>query len=144
MNTRLIAFPSALCIFGIFFLASSTNAQTIILDFEGLPAAGYVATSYIDPAARLSNLYRDTVGVSFSSGTGYVGVVQLGANHATSGVNGISGSNPNNTVTYGNDYPITAALFRPQESYPSSGHKLRVCTRRSGRLECANSNTVCL
>jgi hypothetical protein len=90
-----------------------TAASTVTLDFDNLPSMSFIAGTPIPVAARLSTQYLDTYGVSFTSGSPYVAVVDLGVDHATSGTNGIGGSTPEGILTYAQQYPITATFFDP-------------------------------
>lgn len=93
--------------------ASSTLASPILLDFEDHAAMGYVSGTTITEAAKLSDDYLSVYGVSFSSGEDpYAAVVALGAGHATSGINGLGGSNAGK-LAYHEDYPIIATFFNP-------------------------------
>jgi hypothetical protein len=93
--------------------AEVSASNTITLNFEGLPSSGFHAGGPIPNAAQLSTQYLTTYGVSFTSGSAYVAVVNLGVGHATSGTNGIGGSTPEGILTYAQQYPITATFFDP-------------------------------
>jgi hypothetical protein len=103
-----VAFASALDA-----VASQSRAQDILVDFEGLPSMPFVAGNPIPTSARLSDGFLTTFGVRFSSGMEYVAVVELGAGHATSGVNGIGGSTDAGNLTYNMAFPVTASFFDP-------------------------------
>jgi hypothetical protein len=90
-----------------------TSASTMTLNFDGLPSMDYNAGASIPDAAQLSTQYLTTYGVSFTSGSSYVAVVDLGVGHATSGTNGIGGSTPDGILTYAQQNPITATFFDP-------------------------------
>jgi hypothetical protein len=49
----------------------------IVLNFDELPGVNYVAGTFINPSSRVSNNYLAANGVLFTSGGGYVGVVNL-------------------------------------------------------------------
>jgi hypothetical protein len=93
--------------------AQLASASTITLDFDSLPSMDYNAGASIPDAAQLSTQYLTTYGVSFTSGSSYVAVVNLGVGHATSGTNGVGGSTPDGILTYAQQYPITATFFDP-------------------------------
>jgi len=84
-----------------------------IIDFEGLPSMPHQSGERIPGIAQLSTQLLSTYGVSFSSGAGYVAVVNLGVGHAPSGSQGISGSTPDGIVTYDASHPITFSFFNP-------------------------------
>ena len=54
----------------------------------------------VPSAAQLTTQFQSTDGLTFSSAGGFASVVNLGAGHATSGTNGITGSRPDGTLTY--------------------------------------------
>ncbi|HEX7860267.1 MAG TPA: lectin-like protein [Verrucomicrobiae bacterium] len=67
------------------------NLRTItFLDFEDASTMHFMPAP-VPPSAFLADQYVQTAGVRFSSGTGPAVAVQLGENHATSGVNGFAG-----------------------------------------------------
>lgn len=92
----------------------------IVLNFDELPGVNQNAGTFIDPASRLSNNYLATDGVLFTSGGGYVGVVNLQGT-ATSQPNGISGSTAGNLVTYSQANPISATFWMPGNSGIAAG-----------------------
>ncbi len=92
------------------------------IDFESFPGnLRLTQGQIIEPASRLSDQLRSTLGISFSSGAPYVGVLALGLGHATSGVNGISGSNSNNQVDYTAFNPIDFRFWDPNNVTVASG-----------------------
>jgi hypothetical protein len=72
----------------LLFATPLASASTIVLNFDDLSAMGFGAGTPIPVSAQLSTLYRNTFGVSFTSGSPYVAVVNLGFGHATSGTPG--------------------------------------------------------
>jgi hypothetical protein len=84
-----------------------------LLDFEELIGMNYWAGNVIPAESQLSGAYLGAYGVRFSSGSPFVAVVELGAGHATSGVNGIGGSTPEGVLTYSSAYPIVISFFSP-------------------------------
>ena len=93
--------------------ANAAQGQTIVLNFDSLPAMTFLSGSPIPVSARLSDRYLRTYGVRFNSGAGYAAVINLGTGHATSGVNGIGGSTPTGNLTYNAANPITMTFFDP-------------------------------
>lgn len=91
------------------------QAQTT-LDFEGLIGMSNSPGSVIPVASRLSDAFLTTSGVTFSSGSPFVAVVNLGAGHATSGTNGIGGSTTAGTLTYFGSPLIVASFFDPTDT----------------------------
>ncbi|MGE0536608.1 MAG: hypothetical protein AB7O68_16680 [Pirellulales bacterium] len=73
----------------------------------------YFSGTPIPSDARLSDQFVSTLGVVFSSGAGYVAVVNLGSTQTTSGINGIGGSTPDGILTYDRNDPITATFYDP-------------------------------
>ena len=69
----------------------------------------------IPVASQLSDQYLSTLGVSFSSGSSYVAVVNLGQGHTTSGFNAIGGSTSGGLLTYDAGFPIVATFFDPND-----------------------------
>jgi len=121
MRTYSIRAVGMLIVSLLYVLAPNrTSAGLNVLDFEGgnLPSgvtaqASYDAGSPILSTSQLAGQYLSTYGVKFSSGSAYVAVLELGAGHATSGVNGIGGSTPDGLVTYSPDFPIVATFWDP-------------------------------
>src|SRR5579883_1523264 len=108
---RLLPAAFALAI-GLLF-ASRAQAQNVTIDFEDLSGMNFVDGNPVPDASKLTTQYLTKYGVTFDSGGGYAAVVQLGTNHATSGVNGIGGSTPDGLLTYSKQYPITIRFFDP-------------------------------
>ena len=92
--------------------------QPVVIDFEGLPGMTFYSRNPIPPPSQLSQQLVPGYGVSFSSGSPYVAVVDLGYGHATSGTNGIGGSTPGGILTYSSAYPIVATFSDP--AHPST------------------------
>jgi hypothetical protein len=86
-----------------------------VLDFEDIPGMIVSNGNPIPQESRLSDQYLTTFGVRFYSGSPYVGVRQLGAGHATSGVNGIGGSTPDGLLTQSPTNPVFASFWDPQD-----------------------------
>lgn len=103
---------TTIALLAILALAASATADPIMLDFEGFPATNYDPGEPIPAANRLSTQYLTTHGVKFSSDAPYVGVVALGADHATSGTMGLSGATLQGTTTYAGTY-FVAEFFDP-------------------------------
>jgi len=86
-----------------------------LITFESIPGVTAM-TSFIDGSdivpstGRLSTQLQMTSGVSFSSAAGYVAVVRLGSGNATSGVNGITGVNASDIITYNQPIVITFSM----------------------------------
>ena len=88
-------------------------AAPILFNFDHLTGMSFWAGTPIPSQAQLSTAYLSTYGVSFSSGSPFVAVVDLGVGHATSGQNGIGGSRPTGELTYDRMLPIVAEFFDP-------------------------------
>ena len=102
-------------IVALFFL--STTAQTfstsILLNFEDIPGMPNAAGSPIPVASRLSDQYQSTAGVTFSSGSSYVGVLYMNPGDAPSGSNVVGGSTLSGNLTYDGAFPIVATFSVP-------------------------------
>ncbi|MFG0243791.1 MAG: GC-type dockerin domain-anchored protein [Phycisphaerales bacterium JB054] len=97
-NLSLLALP---------LLSHLSMAQPVVIDFEGLPSMPHSPPGQNVPdAARLSAGFA-AVGVVFASEADHVAVVHLGEGHATSGVLGIAGVAPDNTLSYAKNIYIT-------------------------------------
>lgn len=92
-------------------VVSASPVTTI--DFEGLSSMTFYSGNAVPDNAKLSTQLVSTYGVAFASGDPWVAVVNLGLNHATSGVNGIGGSRDNGTLTYSKAFPISFEFFDP-------------------------------
>jgi len=96
-----------LCILGFPLAASAAT-----IDFESLPGMDNAMVP-VPAASQLSDQFLSTLGVSFSSGSPYVAVVNLGQFFAASGINSIGGSTPGGLLTYDAAFPIVAMFFDP-------------------------------
>lgn len=100
-------------------LASAITAHALnVITFENIPGMANAPGTPIPSQSQLSTQYLPTLGVSFSSGSPYVAVVDVGSGAATSGTNTIGGSTPGGNLTYSSAYPIVATFFDP--SNPST------------------------
>lgn len=93
-------------------LASSAHANTTIT-FETLPGMGNAPGAVVPSASQLSNQFLASDGVSFSSGAGYVAVVDhvsgCGASCTPTPPNIIGGVAADGRLSYST--PITASFF---------------------------------
>jgi len=96
-----------LCV--ILLHAQPLYSALITVDFEQFP--GMVNSNV--PIPGPSQLYNQlsSLDVLFTSGSSYVAVVNLGLDHATSGINGIGGSTSGGLLTYNQNFPITVSFF---------------------------------
>ena len=92
------------------------TAQTVNIDFEGLPAMGNYSGNPVPASAQLSSQLLSTYGASFTSesSSSFVAVVNLGAGHAPSGVNGIGGVDSSGLLSYAT--PFDVAFFLPSDT----------------------------
>ena len=91
-------------------LAGQAQANTLITFEEpALTAMANIPGSSVPLAAQLSTQFLSTLGVSFSSGAGYVAVVYHDATYTPSTPNVIGGTSLGGTLDYG--APINAAFF---------------------------------
>ncbi|PZN70784.1 MAG: hypothetical protein DM484_27915 [Candidatus Methylumidiphilus alinenensis] len=97
----------------LFFFYESATAAPIVLNLDSLPGMSFWCCSAIPSANQLSTQFLPTDGVSFTSGSSYAAIVDLGLGHATTGTNGIGGSTPTGILTYDRENPITATFFSP-------------------------------
>ena len=93
------------------FAPLSISASPTVIDFEDLAGMTFYVGNPVPQASQLSDHYLNTLGVRFSSGNPYVAVVAMGLGHATSGVNGLAGTDGNGLNTGVN--PIDASFFDP-------------------------------
>jgi len=92
-------------------LADFSHANLVTIDFDSLTGMSNSPGSSVPSSSQLSDQLLSSDGVVFSSGSSFVAVVNLGAGHATSGVNGIGGTNASGNLSYSS--PINAAFFLP-------------------------------
>ena len=102
-----------LVLVGLYPSTQPAWADRVQLDFEELSGMNYWAGNSIPAASQLGDTYLGSHGVRFASGSPFVAVVELGAGHATSGINGIGGSTPGGVLTYSSAYPIVISFFSP-------------------------------
>jgi len=88
-------------------------AAPIVLNFDSLSAMPNAAGSAIPAAARLSNQYQSLYGVTFSSGSSYVGVLFMSPGDAPSGANVVGGSTAIGNLTFNGNSPIVATFSDP-------------------------------
>ena len=88
-------------------------SSAVQLDFEDLTGMNYWAGNSIPVESRLADTYLLAHGVRFRSGSPFVAVVELGAEHATSGVNGVGGSTPDGVLTYSSAWPVVVEFYVP-------------------------------
>jgi hypothetical protein len=93
-------------------LALALEAGAATIDFESLPGMPNAIVP-VPAVSQLHDQFLSSLGVSFSSGSPYVAVVDLGLFHATSGINAIGGSTPGGLLTYDAASPIVATFFDP-------------------------------
>jgi len=95
-------------------LVISTNVNAASINFEEFVSTAMSNSpgSLIPISARISNQYLATDGVIFSSGNDFLAAVNLGLNHATSGIVGIGGSDGANGLTYAGEF-FRANFFDP-------------------------------
>lgn len=89
------------------------NGQTTTIRFDDRPGVPPTAGTEVLEASRLVDQYRESRGISFSSGGGYASIVQLGTEAAPSGDNGIGGSTSDDKVSYGRANPLVFTFFDP-------------------------------
>src|SRR5208282_3844190 len=91
-------------------LASAITAHALnVITFEDIPGMANAPGTPVPVQSQLSTQYLPTLGVSFSSGSSYVAVVDV-VNAAISGTNTIGGSTPSGNLTYSSAYPIVATF----------------------------------
>jgi uncharacterized delta-60 repeat protein len=95
------------------YTPDAPTPTAIVLDFEGLTGMDPNSGNSIPEASRLSDQFLTSFGIRFSSGSPYIGVVELGGCHATSGINGLGGSTSDGLLTYAPANPIVAEFFNP-------------------------------
>jgi len=91
------------------FMASMTGGISFAdsIDFENLSTiSGVEVGRDVPPEAQLTSQLRATFGVNFSSVGGFAVAVQLGKDHATSGINGIAPANADGKLVYQRSTPI--------------------------------------
>ena len=96
------------------FAPLAAFASPTVIDFEDLVGMTFFVGNPVPPASQLSDHYLNTFGIRFSSGDPYVAVVAMGLGHATSGVNGLAGTDGNGLNT--GAVPIDAAFFDPSNT----------------------------
>jgi len=108
-------FRGALLLAAVFLVAlRPAHAATVTVDFESFAAmANNTGISPVPFEARLSRQLLSTLGVRFDSGSGYVAVVNLGSDHATSGTRGFGGTTGATALTYDRHWPIRIEFFDP-------------------------------
>jgi hypothetical protein len=94
--------------------APPANAVPVVVNFDDLAAMPFWEVGQPVPvSAQLYNQMMPTEGILFTSGCGYVTVVDLGPDHTTSGLNGIAGANPDGTLTYARTSPLVIRFCDP-------------------------------
>lgn len=109
---RLQTVAGLLMVAGLAICTRTASAQ-VTLDFEAFSGMSNSPGAAIPAGARLSDQFLGTFGASFRSGSAFVGVVNLGTGHATSGTNGIGGSTAGGALTYSGSPLFTVTFFDP-------------------------------
>lgn len=108
---------SAKSLGAVFFLslAGSSYGQPATVDFESFSGMSFFGGTSVPGFAQLSSQLLSSHGLLFGSESSspFVAVVSLGANHATSGINGIGGVDGSGLLSY-------ATAFRIEFFLPSS------------------------
>jgi hypothetical protein len=96
----------------------SSYAQPVTVDFENFSGISFFDGTPVPGSAQLSSQLLSSHGLIFNSDSGspFVAVVSLGANHATSGINGIGGVDSSGSLSYSTAFRI--GFFLP--SNPST------------------------
>ena len=110
---RQIQYVSVIAVLLSLTVITQTHAAPIILSFENIPGMPNAAGSPIPAASQLSNQYQPIFGVSFSSGSPYVGVLYMAPGDAPSGSNVVGGSTISGNLTFSSAYPIIATFTQP-------------------------------
>ena len=107
---QLFRIRSAGCLGAVFslLLAGSSYGQPVTVDFESFNGMSFFGGTPVPASAQLSSQLLSSHGLLFSSDSGspFVAVVALGANHATSGINGIGGVDSSGLLSYGTAFRI--------------------------------------
>jgi len=98
-------------------MAVQVSASPIVLNFDSLPGIANSNGTDIPTASQLNNQYLSSYGVSFGSTLSFAAVVNLGAGVATSGTNGIAGTDGNLTLSYDPNHPVVATFYNPANPY---------------------------
>ncbi|HEV2570009.1 PEPxxWA-CTERM sorting domain-containing protein [Sphingomonas sp.] len=103
----------ALAAFAAVLTLSAPAAANTLITFESLPGMANTPGAAVPVGSRLSNQFLASDGVVFSSGAGYVAVVDhvpgCGTTCTPTPPNVIGGTAANGTLSYGT--PITASFF---------------------------------
>lgn len=92
--------------------AASASVNLITFEEAGITAMANAQGSVVPVGARLSNLFLNTLGASFSSGAGYVAVADHGfPQYTPTAPNIIGGTNADGTLNYG--ALITVSFYDP-------------------------------
>ncbi len=89
-----------------------TAAPTVI-NFEQFTGMPFENPAPVPAESRLYDQLLDSAGVLFTSGSSFVSVLNMGPDHATSGVNTIAGTTPAGELTYDRSNPVVISFFEP-------------------------------
>ncbi len=107
---QLFRIKCAGCLAAIVFLllAVPSYGQALTVDFESFSGMSFFGGTPVPASAQLSSQLLSSHGLLFRSDSDsqFVAVVALGANHATSGVNGIGGVDSSGRLSYGTAFAI--------------------------------------
>lgn len=95
----------------LFSVASLPARGDVLIDFEEFAGMANTLNAAVPAASQVSTQFLETDGVRFESGSSFIAVVNLGANHATSGTKGIGGTSAAGGLSY--NTAIDAAFFVP-------------------------------
>jgi len=97
------------------------NAAPTVINFEQFTGMPFENPAPVPVESRLYDQLLDTAGVLFTSGSSFVSVLNMGPDHATSGVNTIAGTTPEGVLTYDRSNPVVISFFEPGDaSSPST------------------------
>lgn len=97
-------------------LGSNSYGQSITVDFENLTGMSFFGGTPVPESAQLSSQLLSSHGLAFSSDSSspFIAVVNLGANHAASGINGIGGVDGSGLLSYATAFRVEFFLpFNP-------------------------------
>lgn len=79
----------------------------LTIDFENLPGVDYMPGTPVTAGSRLADQFLASHGVRFSSDAGHAALLNLGANHAYSGLIGVAGTSTDGRVNYGTELRVS-------------------------------------
>lgn len=94
--------------------------RAVFINFDHMPGGNYVKGNLVPIESRLSKQLQSLYGIAFTSGAGYVAIVDQ-QGRANTPPNGITGTTPQGLTTYARANPIEMTFWDPNNTQIRAG-----------------------